>query len=872
MQNKKSKVKKVALTLALAQIMSIGTIPLNTIIDSNNAKVYAATTKEMHKWKKFNIDTIKVGTKKYRYIPQGGEIELVNDGSFDEELLGYPKIEKKGAENKASYIEVGDIVSGYQYFSGSVSGVPIYTGVVTNINFGRLIINRNYTQEEIMTSKKVKGSYIEDVTSSDSNAYPKSGEKDGFWYEYSGKESIQVEDEADKFIPKTKTLNVIQGESVDLTTGLTNKPESASVEIKKPVDTKEPGQKTGIITVKFKDSSKKDVEITVNVEKKLSQADKFVPEVKKVEVRKGDPVDITKAITNLPEGATVKVKTSVDTKEPGQKTGEVTVEFKDKSTKDVKIPVTVKDWTEIGVITPVPEISEENIEKEVVKVNGIVNLLDNIKGLPEDAKVEDVTSPKIDTSVAKETEGRVKVTFKDGSSRVVTIPVLIEDLEADKFNPEIKDVTVRKGDPVDITKAITNLPEGATVKVKTPVDTKEPGQKTGEVTVEFKDKSTKDVTIPVTVKDWNEMGVITPVENIIDNIKEEVVEKGGKIDLTDNVIAKNAKSFEDVTTPEIDTNVPGQYKAKVKVTFEDGSSRIVIVPVIVLENTKDLTDKISDLGKQLKDKEKELENAKKKKEESPKKPQENEENKKEKEDPNKDLKDRLKKLIDDADRELRRNRDLSREQKRDLEDAIEDANKVLKNKNSDRRDLRDAIRDLEDALDKVKNKSSKSEDINKKIEDYIKKNPGQKVGEETLSKNGQYNFLKYIFKIDSNLYYQATNKSMASYLMDTTPFIQDSRTMLPLRYVAYALGAEVRWDESTRTANFTKDGLTASIQIDGNTIKMSDGRTIIMDTNAVIKDSRTFVSLTNVYKVFEKDQNKIEWDSAKREVTINIVK
>ncbi|MBL7576435.1 Rib/alpha/Esp surface antigen repeat-containing protein [Peptoniphilus asaccharolyticus DSM 20463] len=723
MQNKKSKVKKVALTLALAQIMSVGAIPLNTIVGSSNANVYAATTKEMHKWKKFNIDTINIGTKKYRYIPQGGEIELVNDGSFDEfdeELSGYPKIEKKGAENKASYIEVGDIVSGYPYFSGSVPGVPIYTGVVTNINFGRLIINRNYTQEEIMTSKKVKGSYIEEVTSSDSNAYPKSGEKDGFWYEYSGKESIQVEDEADKFIPKTKTLNVIQGESVDLTTGLTNKPESASVEIKKPVDTKEPGQKTGIITVKFKDSSKKDVEITVNVEKKLSQADKFIPEVKKVEVRKGDPVDITKAITNLPEGATVKVKTPVDTKEPGQKTGEVTVEFKDKSTKDVKIPVTVKDWNEMGVITPVPEISEENIEKEVVKVNGIVNLLDNIKGLPEDAKVEDVTSPKIDTSVAKETEGRVKVTFKDGSSRVVTIPVLIEDLEADKFNPEIKDVTVRKGDPVDITKAITNLPEGATVKVKTPVDTKEPGQKTGEVTVEFKDKSTKDVKIPVTVKDWNEMGVITPVENIIDNIKEEVVEKGGKIDLTDNVIAKNAKSFEDVTTPEIDTNVPGQYKAKVKVTFEDGSSRIVIVPVIVLENTKDLTDKISDLEKQLRDKEKELEEAKNS--------------------CNTD-KAELEKKIADKEKELENLKNATDAEKAKLQEEIdnlkkqiEDLNKKIADKDKEISELKDKIADLEKdkkaleddkaklqgEIDKLKKENSDLKDSDKDNADKIK--------------------------------------------------------------------------------------------------------------------------------------------------------
>ena len=40
--------------------------------------------------------------------------------------------------------------------------------------------------------------------------------------------------------------------------------------------------------------------------------------------------------------------------------------------------------------------------------------------------------------------------------------------------------------------------------------------------------------------------------------------------------------------------------------------------------------------------------------------------------------------------------------------------------------------------------------------------------------------------------------------MDVAPIIRNDRTMLPVRYVAEALGAEIAWDGTTSTATITK--------------------------------------------------------------------
>lgn len=78
-------------------------------------------------------------------------------------------------------------------------------------------------------------------------------------------------------------------------------------------------------------------------------------------------------------------------------------------------------------------------------------------------------------------------------------------------------------------------------------------------------------------------GTIEEIPEIkAEDIEKEVVKQGEKIDVTDNIKNLPEKAtVKDVTEPKIDTNKPGEYTAKVEVTFENGSKRIVEIPVVV---------------------------------------------------------------------------------------------------------------------------------------------------------------------------------------------------------------------------------------------------------------------------------------------------
>ena len=83
-----------------------------------------------------------------------------------------------------------------------------------------------------------------------------------------------------------------------------------------------------------------------------NEAEKFTAELKPITVEVGGVVDYSKAVTNLPEGA--KVTANVDTTQKGEKKVEATIEFKDHSTKVVKITVNVvekEDALEVGETT-----------------------------------------------------------------------------------------------------------------------------------------------------------------------------------------------------------------------------------------------------------------------------------------------------------------------------------------------------------------------------------------------------------------------------------------------------------------------------------------------------------------------------------------
>ena len=138
----------------------------------------------------------------------------------------------------------------------------------------------------------------------------------------------------------------------------------------------------------------------------------------------------------------------------------------------------------------------------------------------------------------------------------------------------------------------------------------------------------------------------------------------------------------------------------------------------------------------------------------------------------------------------------------------------------------------------------------------------------------------YVFNINKDEFEITVNGVTTKAKMYTSPVIRNGRTMLPLRNIAEAIGVEVSWDSKTRTASFTKDGLTASIQIDGDEISYSNGKVVKMDAKPIIKDNRILVSLVNVANIFgltngnvgdAKDQD-IEWNKDNNTVTIKLQK
>lgn len=82
---------------------------------------------------------------------------------------------------------------------------------------------------------------------------------------------------------------------------------------------------------------------------------------------------------------------------------------------------------------------------------------------------------------------------------------------------------------------------------------------------------------------------------------------------------------------------------------------------------------------------------------------------------------------------------------------------------------------------------------------------------------------------------------------DTQPYIDgNNRTMIPVRFVTEALGAEVSWDQNTQTAIIELDGTTVKVPIGSKTITVTkDGSTstVTMDTQAAINSGRTCIPI-----------------------------
>ena len=105
--------------------------------------------------------------------------------------------------------------------------------------------------------------------------------------------------------------------------------------------------------------------------------------------------------------------------------------------------------------------------------------------------------------------------------------------------------------------------------------------------------------------------------------------------------------------------------------------------------------------------------------------------------------------------------------------------------------------------------------------------------------------------------------------MDSAPYIKRGRTMLPLRYLAEALGYKVFWLNETRTVVIIDLGLRVEIPVDTNLI-IVNGVKYTSDVNPEIINHRTMLPIANIARALGlKDGEDILWDEVNRQVTIN---
>ncbi len=99
---------------------------------------------------------------------------------------------------------------------------------------------------------------------------------------------------------------------------------------------------------------------------------------------------------------------------------------------------------------------------------------------------------------------------------------------------------------------------------------------------------------------------------------------------------------------------------------------------------------------------------------------------------------------------------------------------------------------------------------------------------------------------------------------DTAPFINNGRTMVPVRFISEALGLAVDWNGETKTVIFGTEN-PMRLTIGADQVIKADGSTIKLDVPAVIVEGRTMVPLRAIAELSGAD---VKWNGATKTVLI----
>ena len=400
----------------------------------------------------------------------------------------------------------------------------------------------------------------------------------------------------------------------------TGLPEGTSYAWKTTPVTTTPGEKDGVVEVTYKDGSKDTVNVKVTVKELSSE---YEVSGALIEVNQNDPVtndDLKAKVTatskvgntnGTDKISSVEPKKQINTANYGEQNITATVTFKDGTTKEVTIPLKVKDVTPPTIQSPAENTNWEmtaldkalpNMElraEDNANGSGIKNV--TVTGLPDYLEYDSATNTikfksgkeaveKLpENTQSQEFTLNIRAEDKAGNVSERTAKITVSSMSA-KTNPTPIPQNTSYGQVPDPNASVdkAGVPEGTTVTWKTPPVVNTPGTTTGEVEITYPDGSKDVVTVNVTVR----------------KVSEDFTATGTKIEVNQNVSVTpemlkgvvtatnaqgengNAKIATVEAKTTINTEAYGDQIIQAKVTYIDGSEQEVTIPLKV----KDVTD------------------------------------------------------------------------------------------------------------------------------------------------------------------------------------------------------------------------------------------------------------------------------------------
>ena len=374
-----------------------------------------------------------------------------------------------------------------------------------------------------------------------------------------------------------------------------------------PSTTTGPGDKAGVVTVKYPDGSKDTVNVTVNVR---ALNDEYNLAATEIVVNQNDQisnerlktvVSATSKVGNV--NGTDKILTvtapTINTANYGSQNITATVTFKDGTVKEVTIPIKVKDVTKPTISAPGENTNWEMTALDKTLPSMRIQAEDNVSGsgiatievrnLPEfltfdkynrtivfKEGIQEVPKIEYDNTMHGVT---IVATDKAGNSTSILVNITVWSMRG-KYNPQPIPQTVDNGQVPKAEESVnkTGLPEGTTVTWKTTPEVSTPGSHPGVALVHYPDGTEDEVEVPVTVKEQKETFNPTAKEPNQTVRHNEVPDPAKSIN-TNGLPEGTTVTWK--TTPEVST--PGSHPGVALVHYPDGTEDEVEVPVTVKE-------------------------------------------------------------------------------------------------------------------------------------------------------------------------------------------------------------------------------------------------------------------------------------------------